>query len=67
MTMEKEQLEEAMVDMPKENEDVIKSKKGTYEIFAILGKGSFEAVFCVRRLEDRRELAMKCESFKMKK
>ncbi|CAJ0595818.1 unnamed protein product [Cylicocyclus nassatus] len=56
-----------MADMPKENEDIVKSKKGTYEILEILGKGSFGAVFKVRRLEDNKELAMKCESYKVKK
>uniref|UniRef100_A0A7I4XSW2 Protein kinase domain-containing protein n=1 Tax=Haemonchus contortus TaxID=6289 RepID=A0A7I4XSW2_HAECO len=54
-------------DMPKASEDIIKSKKGTYEVLEILGKGSFGAVFRVRRLEDNKELAMKCESYKVKK
>ncbi|KAK6034232.1 hypothetical protein COOONC_28263 [Cooperia oncophora] len=59
--------EDPLADMPKEREDIIKSKKATYEILEILGKGSFGAVFRVRRLEDNKELAMKCESYKVKK
>ncbi|EYC30299.1 hypothetical protein Y032_0005g2568 [Ancylostoma ceylanicum] len=59
--------DDPMNDMPKEREDVIKSRKGTYEILEILGKGSFGAVFRVRRMEDGKDLAMKCESYKVKK
>ncbi|RCN43727.1 hypothetical protein ANCCAN_10291 [Ancylostoma caninum] len=59
--------DDPMNDMPKEREDVIRSRKGTYEILEILGKGSFGAVFRVRRIEDGKELAMKCESYKVKK
>lgn len=33
----------------------------------ILGKGSFGAVFRVRRMEDGKDLAMKCESYRVKK
>lgn len=39
----------------------------TFQIMEILGKGSFGAVFRVRRLEDNKELAMKCESYRVKK
>ncbi|VDM55891.1 unnamed protein product [Angiostrongylus costaricensis] len=59
--------EDALEDMPKEREDIIQSKKATYEIMEVIGKGSFGAVFRVRRLEDGKELAMKCESYKVKK
>ncbi|KIH48603.1 hypothetical protein ANCDUO_21326, partial [Ancylostoma duodenale] len=65
--MEKKLLEEAMADMPKENEDAIKSKTAIYEVLETLGKGSFGAVFRIRRLPDKKELAMKCESERMKR
>ncbi|RCN45499.1 hypothetical protein ANCCAN_08499, partial [Ancylostoma caninum] len=38
-----------------------------FQILEALGKGSFGAVFRVRRLPDRKELAMKCESQRMKR
>ncbi|CAJ0595817.1 unnamed protein product [Cylicocyclus nassatus] len=53
-------------DMPKESEDAIKSKKATYEIQEIISKSSSAFVFHVLRLEDKRDLAMKCESVKVK-
>nr|CDJ85019.1 Transposase and Serine threonine protein kinase-related domain containing protein [Haemonchus contortus] len=38
-------------------------KKNVHKILEILGKGSFGAVFRVRRLSDDKKLAMKCESY----
>ncbi|KAK6014093.1 hypothetical protein OSTOST_20559 [Ostertagia ostertagi] len=63
--------EDPLNDMPKEREETSsKAKKPhmrVFQILEILGKGSFGAVFRVRRLEDNKELAMKCESYKVKK
>uniref|UniRef100_A0A1I7XEU0 Protein kinase domain-containing protein n=1 Tax=Heterorhabditis bacteriophora TaxID=37862 RepID=A0A1I7XEU0_HETBA len=59
--------EDLMSDMPRGREDVIKSDKATYEILEQIGKGSFGAVYRVNRMDDNKELAMKCESFKVKK
>ncbi|XGW24030.1 hypothetical protein V3C99_005885, partial [Haemonchus contortus] len=69
-------IEEMMQYMPKPLEDAIQTKTEIYEmslserrnklnprILEILGKGSFGAVFRVRRLSDDKKLAMKCESY----
>lgn len=53
-----------MRDMPKPHDDAIQTKKSVYEILEVLGTGAFGAVFRVRRLNDDKELAMKCESCK---
>ncbi|CAJ0595736.1 unnamed protein product [Cylicocyclus nassatus] len=65
--MDDQPVEEMMLDMPKENEDVIRSRTGVYVILERLGKGAFGAVFRVRRVQDNSELAMKCESCKSKR
>ncbi|VDK56729.1 unnamed protein product [Cylicostephanus goldi] len=65
--MEGNPAEECMLDMPKENEDVIRSNTGIYVVLERLGKGTFGAVFRVRRAQDNSELAMKCESCKSRK
>ncbi|KAK6725485.1 hypothetical protein RB195_004051 [Necator americanus] len=55
-----------LVDLPKENEDAIKSKKATYEIQDVISKSTCGSVYHVLRLSDKKHLAMKCESVKVK-
>ncbi|VDM55892.1 unnamed protein product [Angiostrongylus costaricensis] len=52
--------------LPKEKEDVIKTKKAVYEIRDRLSKSATSTVFHVIRLNDKKEFAMKCESWKSK-
>ncbi|KJH43516.1 hypothetical protein DICVIV_10473 [Dictyocaulus viviparus] len=59
-------IQETMRDMPTTYEDAIRSRNATYEVREMLGKGAFGAVFRVYRLEDNKELAMKCESYRVK-
>ncbi|WKX92365.1 hypothetical protein Q1695_010416 [Nippostrongylus brasiliensis] len=56
-----------MDDMPVVKEEAVQTKTATYEILECLGVGTFSAVFRVRRLEDNKELAMKCESWRAEK
>ena len=56
-----------MTDMPKSKEDAVRSARATFEVLDLLGRGSFGAVYRVRRIADGKEFAMKCESVHIKK
>jgi serine/threonine protein kinase len=47
--------------------EIIKTRRNEYEVFRLLGKGGFGAVYEVKRLHDGEFFAAKCETYDVKK